>query len=217
MSHRSLPLVAALCLGVTVAGCASASQVHASKQPTNRLYALARGVKSIRLHIGTPAGVERWCRTAARDLHRTVACPRIVPDAPLASVAGVTGLLEPPSVRGMYGLVFNTGGDDPTSAMSIHWVVGEGTILALRRYILRLPSGRHPAFAPMVARRRVGGLVAMIYRFPDYPQGGAFGGHTVAIVRRREHAYYASVHGYQHVDASVALAVGLALVGANTG
>jgi hypothetical protein len=109
----------------------------------------------------------------------------------------------------MYGLVFNTGGETPDSSLSIHWVMGEATEEALNKYILSFGPPTSERRAKMAGIRRVAGVRVKLFRFPDYPAGGMFGGHIVAVVSRGGEFYFASVHGYEHADASAAMAVAL--------
>jgi hypothetical protein len=63
--------------------------------------------------------------------------------------------------------------------------------------------------------KRVGTLIVEkrrveIWRFPDHPAGGQFGGHLAAITRSGRYFAIASVHGYDTADASARVAVALA-------
>jgi hypothetical protein len=57
----------------------------------------------------------------------------------------------------------------------------------------------------VVERRQV-----EIWRFPDYPAGGQFGGHFAAITRSGRYLAIASVHGYENSGVSARMAVALA-------
>jgi dihydrofolate reductase len=65
-----------------------------------------------------------------------VVCPRLVPDAPILRYAGTFGLASNTTTTDFYALTFNNGGSDPTSPLSLHWVVGRGTWAAMRRQVL---------------------------------------------------------------------------------
>ena len=163
------------------------------------------------MHVGTPSVVSRLCRQAAAQLGRPVACPRLVPDAPIVHFPGVNGLVNSASIRDFYALAFNTGGEDPRFPASIHWVTGVGSPTAVKKWALS--TSRDEVKKPIVylGTRRVAGVAVAIYRFPPFPAGGEYGGHTFALVRRGSLMYFASVHGYTHLDASMAMAVALAL------
>jgi hypothetical protein len=163
------------------------------------------------MRIGTPTAVLRECRQATTELRRPVACPRLVPNAPVVHFPGVNGLVNAASIRDFYALAFNTGGEDPRSPASIHWVTGVGTLSAVKKWALS--TSRDEVKKPIVylGTRRVAGVSVAIYRFPPFPAGGEYGGHTFAVVKRGSLEYFASVHGYMHLDASMAMAVALAL------
>jgi hypothetical protein len=57
----------------------------------------------------------------------------------------------------------------------------------------------------VIGRRQV-----EIWRFPDYPAGGQFGGHFAAITRSGPYLAIASIHGYDNADASARMVVALA-------
>lgn len=161
--------------------------------------------------VGTPLAVAKYCRQAAMQLRRTIACPLLVPKARIVRTIGVNGLVNSSTIKDFYALAFNTGGEDPNSPASIHWVIGVGTLAGVEKWAFS--TSRNEVKRPIVhlGTQHVAGIAVDMYRFPPYPAGGEYGGHTFALVERGSQVYFASVHGYAHLDASIAMAVALAL------
>ena len=102
----------------------------------------------------------------------------------------------------MYTLSFNNG----QVAGHAHWEVGAGTLkgVATAEFDERdwdAPAPKHPA--RLIGVRRCGGLLIMVYRFPH--SDGQLEDHDVALGTVRRITYFASVHGYTHDDADVAM------------
>ena len=55
----------------------------------------------------------------------------------------------------------------------------------------------------------VGERKVEIWKFPEYPAGGAFGGHIAAITRSGQYLAIASIHG-ENADADARMVVALA-------
>jgi hypothetical protein len=183
----------------------------ASRHVDGRLAEIAATVKSLPMEIGAPPPVIRVCREAEQALHRKVTCPRLVPKTRVSRLVGSTGLLAPPSLNNFYALTFNTGGDDPTSPLGLHWIFGRGSDANIKRLVLGDASNEVKGRPRHIGTRTIDGVMVELYRFPGYPAGGPFGSHTLALVRKGRAAIFASVHGYLHLDASIAIAVSLAL------
>jgi hypothetical protein len=114
--------------------------------------------------------------------------------------------VKPPADR-IYLVAFNGGDGGPTYW---HWIAGLGTPQAIRYWVL---SDAHNEVKGKPARVKtlvIGRRQVEIWRFPDYPAGGQFGGHFAAITRSGPYLAIASIHGYDNADASARMVVALA-------
>ena len=129
--------------------------------------------------------------------------------------AGLSGVLlgntnkppvKPPADR-IYLVSFNSGDSGPTYW---HWIAGMGTPQAIRYWVLsdahNEVKGKPKRVKTVVVERRQ----VEIWRFPDYPAGGQFGGHFAAITRSGPYLAIASIHGYENSGVSARMAVALA-------
>ena len=142
-------------------------------------------------------------------------CPPLVPVTKYRSFPGLSGVLlgntnippvKPPADR-IYLLGFNGGDSGPTYW---HWMIGMGTPQAIRYWVLsdtrnEVKGEPKRVRTVLVEHRRV-----EIWRFPDHPAGGQFGGHLAAITPSGPFLAIASIHGYDSADASARIAVALA-------
>lgn len=187
-----------------------ANGLSAATGPTDVLAKLAHTVHSLRMEIRTPPAVARVCAEIKRDIKAPVRCPRLIPAARIISWTGTSGPLDPPS-RALYTMTFNNGGEDPESPLSLHWIVGAGSLKEIQRTILEGTRNEVKGRAQYLGSRELFGHRATLYKLPPYPAGGPYGGHTLALVSiGGARAVFASVHGYQHLDASLAMAIAMA-------
>jgi len=168
---------------------------------------------SPRLTRNVPDVVERVCASGRAQSPLPLVCPPLVPLTKYRTFPGLNGVLlgntntppvRPPADR-LYLLGFN-GGDSGPSYW--HWMAGMGTPEAIQYWILsdaRNVVGGKP--------RRVGAITleghkVEIWRFPDHPAGGQFGGHYAAITTSGPLRAIASVHGdHRHESARMAVAL----------
>ena len=126
---------------------------------------------------------------------------------------GVNGVLlgnqfvVPQRAKAFYLLGFNAGDTGPTYW---HWMAGMGTREAIQWWVLSDARNEVKGKPKRVGTRVVDKRKVEIWRFPDHPAGGQFGGHVAAITRSGPYFTIASVHGYDTADASARLAVALA-------
>jgi hypothetical protein len=168
-----------------------------------------------RLTRDVPRFVANMCATARRSHPPIpVVCPPLVPTTKYRPVAGSSGFLlgntgvprlKPPLDR-IYLLGFNGGDSGP---VYWHWIAGMGSPRAIQHWVLsdadNEVKGKPTRLMPkMIAGRRV-----EIFRFPDHPAGGQFGGHYAAITSSGPYLVVASIHG-ENANKSASMAVALA-------
>jgi hypothetical protein len=170
--------------------------------------------EAIRLTSDVPTLVTGTCRRLARRTQLRVVCPPLVPKTRIVPISGLYGsfsatdVVQPPPAgpTEYYEMSFNNGGPFGT----IHWIVAKGTPAAVRFWVL---DGEHNEVRGRARRLGVlwvGNRRAEIYRFPEYPAGGAFGSHLAALVRSGTFVLVASIHGYDDPRASARMAVAMA-------
>ncbi|MBA3736533.1 MAG: hypothetical protein H0W90_15295 [Actinobacteria bacterium] len=107
---------------------------------------------------------------------------------------------------------FNAGGFDPaTGKQTVHWIVGGGTRTAIVHQVLANPQNEVKGNATFIRHLLTLGVGVDLYGMPQFPAGGPFGGHTVAVAHKHGFWTFASVHGPNHGDASIAIAVAMTL------
>jgi hypothetical protein len=84
-----------------------------------------------------------------------------------------------------------------------------GTPAAVRYWVLSDAHNEVKGEPKRFRTIRVAGHAVDLWRFPDYPGGGQFGGHVAAITRSGPYLAIASVHGQDPVG-SARMAVALA-------
>jgi hypothetical protein len=102
----------------------------------------------------------------------------------------------------VYTMSFNNGGVPG----HIHWEVGAGTLegIAAAEFDERDWDAPAPKRLPLLTgAERCGGELITIYRFPL--DDGQLEGHDVALATLDGVTYFASIHGYAHDDADVAM------------
>jgi hypothetical protein len=160
----------------------------------------AAHVHSLGLTIRVSPAVTATCAQVARATRVRVVCPPVVPSD------GVTGErdLYGPQVTDadVYTMSFNNG----QVPGHIHWEAGAGTLegVATAEFDERnwdAPSPKRAAV--LIGGERCAGYLIAIYRFPLYD--GQLEGHDVALATVGRVTYFASVHGYAHDDADVAM------------
>ena len=161
-------------------------------------------------HHDRPAPSTRWrsrptcprtvltsCGEAAQATPIWVVCPPVVP-------AGGVTRPHGPQVTGpdVYTMSFNNG----QVPGHIHWEVGAGTLagVATAEFDERDWDAPAPKQPPrLIGGDRCAGYLVRIYRFPE--NDGQLEGHDVALATSKGITYFASVHGYGHDDADVAM------------
>jgi hypothetical protein len=170
---------------------------------------------SPRLTSNVPRFVTHICRSGRARSPLPLVCPPLVPLSRYRTFSGLSGVLlgntnkppvKPPADR-IYLVSFNGGDSGPTYW---HWIAGMGTSQAIRYWVLsdahNEVKGKPKRVKTVVVERRQ----VEIWRFPDYPAGGQFGGHFAAITRSGPYLAIASVHGYENAGVSARMAVALA-------
>jgi hypothetical protein len=203
MKTRSLsPLLALVASVFTLAGAGAASS-------TER----AGGVPPLTTRV--PPFVTRLCASARARSPIPLVCPPLVPVTKYRTFPGLSGVLlgtmnipplKPPADK-LYLLSFNAGDDGP---LYWHWLASMGTPEAIRYWVLSDAHNEVKGKPTRVKMLRVEGRRVEIWRFPDYPAGGEFGGHVAAITRSGSYLVIASIHGYDTANADARMAVALA-------
>jgi hypothetical protein len=155
-------------------------------------------VKSIEFTSKVPERVTTTCARAARKT--AVACPHNVPSGGVVPDRDLYGYLYPPT-DSSYDLTFNNG-DNPGR---VHWMIGVGDPGNFRRRHLDQSAWVKKGRVVELGTRECAGHQITGYRFPPYPAGGPFGGHSAAVATEDGREYWASVHGRYNLDASIAL------------
>ncbi len=161
--------------------------------------------QGVRLTTEVPSWVRRSCRSARQEVRVKVVCPGLVPDVPLVAERGLSGPYLFPS-RSVYLLSFNNGDIEGTA----HWIVGGGGVGPVRKWVLHGFGNAYPGRARLLETRDVGSHHVRVYGFPEYPAGGANGGHVAVLVPIGGQVVFASIHGSRWTDAVIAMAVALA-------
>jgi hypothetical protein len=166
----------------------------------------ATPVRSVQLTTRVSPAVTATCAQVARATRIRVVCPPVVPSD------GVTGEhdLYGPQVTDpdVYTMSFNNG----QVPGHIHWEAGAGSLegIATAEFDERdwdAPSPKQPAH--LIGAERCAGFLLMLYRFPQFD--GQLEGHDVALATVGGTTYFASVHGYAHDDADVAMLLAILL------
>jgi hypothetical protein len=200
-------LIASCAMVLLAAGCTGAGQGEPptrSAEGTSQPEVITFG-EGVRLTTEVPSWVRRSCRSARQKVRVKVVCPGLVPDVPLVAERGLSGPYLFPS-RSVYLLSFNNGDIEGT----VHWIVGGGDIRSVRKWVLEGSGNAYPGRARLLETRDVGSHHVRVYRFPEYPAGGANGGHVAALVPIGGQVVFASIHGSRWTDAVIAIAVALA-------
>ena len=165
----------------------------------------------MRLTRKIPPLVRQTCKQLATDTPLRVVCPPLVPRSRIVPISGLDGFwsathaTKGPLSR-FYEMSFNAGNPFGT----IQWIVAEGTPGSVRHWVLSDRQNEVKGRPRRIGRLYMHGLEAVIYRFPDYPAGGLFGGHLAALVQADGLVFVASIHGYQDARASAEMAVAMA-------
>jgi hypothetical protein len=159
-----------------------------------------QGVASPRLTSNVPRFVTRVCASGRAASPIPLVCPPLVPVTRYRAFPGLSGVLlgntnrpavKPPADK-LYLLGFNGGDSGPTYW---HWIAGMGTPEAVRYWVLSDARNEVKGKPTRMKTVTVGGRKVEIWRFPDFPAGGEFGGHVAAITRSGPYLAIASVHG----------------------
>jgi hypothetical protein len=162
-----------------------------------------------------PRSVAQVCASGRTRSPLPLICPPLIPRTKYRAFPGASGVLlgntnrppvKPPADR-IYLLAFNGGDAGP---IYWHWIAGMGTREAIRYWVLSDARNEVKGRPRRVRTLLVGRRSVEIWRFPDHPAGGQFGGHLAAITRSGPHFAIASVHGFDTTDASARMAVALA-------
>lgn len=152
--------------------------------------------------IGTR--VRTTCASARRLARVTVVCPNLVPSAPLLNDRDAAQAMV--SSRSDYELSFTA----ERNGRLLHWIVGGGKNSDVRRFVLGDETNEVKGLPTLIDTRAVHDRRVAVYRFPPHPAGGPNGGHIGAFVGVRGQLIFATVHGYSHEDAAIAMVVAMA-------
>ncbi len=162
-------------------------------------------VTSVELERGTPREVLDACRQVRR-LEVPPVCPRRYPASGFVRTRDpeTNRSLRTPNVYSpeLYELSFNNG----NTRGHLHWVMGVGTTPSFDREILSGHSNETPGPAVRRSDVEISGTTVRIFEFTG-GRGGPNSGHVIAAITRDRLVAYGSVHGRQHRDLAVALAV----------
>jgi hypothetical protein len=162
-----------------------------------------------------PRFVTQICNSGRAKSPLPLVCPPVVPVSKYRRYAGSSGVLlgdtnippvKPPA-DDIYLVEFNGGDAGPTYW---HWIAGMGTPQAIHYWVLSDAHNEVKGKANRVKTLVLEGRLVEIWRFPDYPAGGQFGGHFAAITRSGPYLAIASIHGYNSAVASARMVVALA-------
>jgi hypothetical protein len=200
-------MIASCAIVLLAVGCTAVDQAEPPPQstdvtPSPEVITFGEGV---RLTTEVPSWVSKSCRMARERVRVEVVCPDLVPDVPLIEERGVSGPYLFPS-RSVYLLSFNNG----TIEGTVHWIVGGGGVGSVHKWVLHGSGNAYPGKARLLETRDVGSHQVRVYRFPEYPAGGANGGHVAALVPIGGQVVFASIHESRWTDAVIAMAVALA-------
>jgi hypothetical protein len=153
-----------------------------------------------RLTPSVPPFVTRVCESGRAASPIPLVCPPLVPVTKYRPFPGLSGVLlgntGRPSVASpadqLYLVTFNGGDSGP---VYWHWLAGMGTPAATRYWVLSDARNEVKGKPSRLGTISVGGRRVELWRFPDYPAGGQFGGHVAAITRSGPYLAIASVHG----------------------
>ncbi len=187
-------IVAATLLAVVLGGCGA-----------NHL--TRRAPVTLRLTYDVSPRVRTACAQAAPATRIRVVCPPLVP---ADGVGGGPADGYGPQVltKDAYTMSFNNG----QVPGHIHWEVGAGTLagIATAEFDERDWDAPAPKQPPrVIGGERCAGYLIAIYRFPE--NDGQLEGHDVALATTSGITYFASVHGYTHDDADVAMLLAILL------
>ena len=162
-----------------------------------------------------PQFVTQVCATARRSRPPLpIVCPPLVPTTKYRPFPGLSGVtlgntniprLKPPTDR-IYLMGFNAGDNGP---LYWHWIAGMGSPEAIRYWVLSDARNEVKGKPKRVRTVLVGERKVEIWKFPEHPAGGAFGGHIAAITRSGPYLAIASIHG-DNADADARMVVALA-------
>jgi hypothetical protein len=158
------------------------------------------GARGLRLTYDVSPRVRAACAEAARATRIRVVCPPLVPADGVTSESALYGpqVLAPD----VYTLSFNNG----QVPGHIHWEAGAGTLagIATAEFDERDWDAPEPKQPPvLIGGERCGPRLIRIYRFPE--NDGQLEGHDVALAIAGGITYFASIHGYNHDAADVAM------------
>jgi hypothetical protein len=169
-------------------------------------------VTTVRLTHRVPARVRALCAATQRDVRVHVVCPPLVPVGGIDGDPGITYADTYRKVKDFYALTFNNG-EIPGK---IHWVVGAGTPARVQQYVLSSRDWDVKGPVKRLESARYAGRMVTLYHFPLDPAGGLFGTHVVAMTRVGRLVQFASVHGYDHEDADIAMLIAAAEAGSSS-
>lgn len=172
----------------------------------------AARLHELELTRAIPGQVSVACAQAARAARVRVACPKLIPDIPLARDEGLWGALSGREEPRIWMVTFtNAGGFHGRPLKGVeHWIAGGGRTAVVEKWVLSDFVHEVKGDAVLVRTVDSGGRHVRVYRFPSYPAGGPNGGHWAAFVDVGDEVVFASLHGRRYVDAAVEMAVDLA-------
>ncbi len=202
-----MKLSASLAIAVAlVAGCGGAEPRPPADAFLGSIERAAGGVRSLRLTDHVSRRVRAICAEAARGTGIHVVCPPIVPADGVTDYPAMAGPQD--LGRNVYTMSFNNG----QVPGHVHWEIGAGTLedVSLTEFDTSDWAASGPVRpARLVGARRCAGFLILIYRFPE--SDGQLEGHDAALATAGRITYFASVHGYRHDDADVAMLLAILL------
>jgi len=172
-----------------------------------------------RLTRHVPGIVELLCEFMKSSSPIRVVCPPLIPVSAYRRLPGVHGGetgaypgVKPPRNR-LYLVGFNAGDTGPRYW---HWIAGMGTPEAIQYWDISDARNVVRGKPKRIRVVTVDGRRVEIWRFPDHPAGGMFGGHYAAITTTGRLRAIASIHG-DNAEGSARMAVALAKKAARGG
>jgi hypothetical protein len=136
----------------------------------------------------------------SKQTRERVVCPRLVPRTPLSHLPYTQepALVEPH----LYVLSFNNG----TIRGTQHWMTGAGTRTAVNADLIDDRTNETKGLPTRIRLLRSGPTRIAVYRYPR--NGGGFQEHHVAAFGEAGgRVMFASLHGYGHADAAIAMLI----------
>ncbi len=203
LGWNRLHQVPAVVLALLAAACSSSEGVRQAPVPEDPW---AVPVSSVKLREGVPPEVRDACRELRGEVQVPIVCPRRYPGSGFVETGSPSDdkSLRTPNVYSpeIYELTFNNG----TTRGYLHWVMGVARPQAFELHVMSGTGNVTPGPPRPLGVKRVEGRTVRLYEY-DGGRGGPNSGHVLAVIDTKRLVVYGSVHGVQHRDYAIALAI----------